>query len=221
MTFRFDFLLGGISLLPFFIWVQCQQPEVAKTANIFGYFKALPAMDTLHVEVSLNDLNVEKGDTIPNHLFFTTIPPSLLQEINHVADSSMALVIGRRHFPLGPEVEAYWVEIRQFWFQHHSLLVYNKAQKVFTDRITLAEWYGGDGGQVLIGSWLFDVDGDKRKDVIQHEIEHSMIPADPEPIETNTHKISVLIGKNGRFTATSIVDSALLIKKYPIRSFWE
>ncbi len=58
MTFRFDFLLGGISLLPFFIWVQCQQPEVAKTANIFGYFKALPAMDSLHVEFSFYDIYV-------------------------------------------------------------------------------------------------------------------------------------------------------------------
>ena len=78
--------------------------------------------------------------------------------------------------------------MRQFWFHHHSLLLYHTVENKFIDRITLAEWYGGDGGQTLIGSWVFDFDGDGDKDILQREVQHSMEPVEDGFKESNSRK---------------------------------
>ena len=194
----------------------CGQPLSAQPRGLTAYFKTLPPTDTLRVEVDLEP-GLASADTIPNSLFFNALPAALLQEIDHVADSSEALVLGRYHFPLHNGIEAYWVEIRQFWFQHHSLFLYDTAKKTFTDRATLAEWYGGDGGQVLIGSWVFDFDGDGRKDIVRREIQHSMIPDGDTVLERTEEHASLLRWKKNRFTEKRLPQTD---KRFPIRSFW-
>ncbi|MBC7774292.1 MAG: hypothetical protein H7246_02555 [Phycisphaerae bacterium] len=196
----------------------CHMPVRVQSPEILAYFPSLPLRDTLHIEIA--DENTQAGDTIPNRLFFTSIPSALLQQIDYLADSSQAIVLGRQQFPLGNNISAYWVEVRQFWFQHHSLFLYNKSKRQFTDRITVAEWYGGDGGQVLIGSWMFDYDGDGKKDIVRREIQHSMIPKDDEPLEQLSESASILMWKNGRFVDTPFQDTAAVMRRFPIRSFW-
>ena len=144
------------------------------------------------MEVSDETDSLAGSDTIPNRLFFSTIPRTLLQEIDYLADSSEAVVLGRYHFTLDNNMEGYWVEIRQFWFQHHSLLLYDKRRKSYTGRITLAEWYGGDGGQILTGSWMFDFDGDGDQDIIRREIHHSMVP-DRDTVLEQTEESAMLL----------------------------
>jgi len=207
--------LAFILLLP-----SCQRPSLPKERALTDYFRLQVLTDTLLVEISEETEVPEAGDTIPNALFFSVIPPTLLQEIDYLADSAGAVVLGRQHFPLESDVEAYWVEIRQFWFKHHSLLVYDKTHKIFTDRITIAEWYGGDGGQVLIGSWLFDLDGDGKKDIVRREIQHSMVLEGEEPQEHIEESAAVLLWKNGNFVDAPVQDTAAMIRRFPIRSFW-
>ncbi len=145
----------------------------------------------------------------------------MLQEIDYLADSTQAMVLARQHFPLNDSITAYWVEIRQFWFQHQSLLLYNERRKAFTDRITLAEWYGGDGGQVLTGSWLFDFDGDGRKDIVRREIQHSLVLDGEEPQDRFEESATLLLWKSDHFAETALPDTAAVIRRFPIRSFWE
>ncbi len=200
------------------LWANCQTPGHIQFPAINAYFQPIAQKDTLHIEVS--DEEAVQGNTIPNRLFFTSIPTALLQSIDYLADSSQALVLSRQKFSIDNHITAYWVEIRQFWFQHHSLFLYDASKKLFTDRITVAEWYGGDGGQVLIGSWLFDYNGDDKKDIVRREIQHSMVPNGDEPLERVYESASLLLWKNGRFEDTAIQDTAVLVRQFHIRSFW-
>jgi len=202
------------------LFAACHTSVSVKKREITDYFQLLPPTDTIHAEISAQSDSIVAGDTIPNRLFFSTLPSAFLQEIDYVADSSAAVVLGRYYFALNDSITAYWVEIRQFWFQHHSLLLYSLPQKRFTERITLAEWYGGDGGQNLIGSWLFDYDGDGQKDIVRQSIAHSMIPVGDDVKELTEPSVSLLLGKHGHFTAVPVADSANLIRRFPIRSAW-
>jgi hypothetical protein len=198
--------------------VACQSSQKAPPPDLRSYFTTQALGDTLHIEIDLE--RPSKSDTIPNRLFFTSIPADLLEPIEYLADSAEATVLSRQHFRLNDQVSAFWVEIRQFWFQHHALFLYNESKKAFTDRITVAEWYGGEGGQVLKGSWIFDFNGDGNKDILRREIEHSMILNDGEPLEQFFESADLLLWKNGRFEETPFQDTASLVRQYPIRSFW-
>lgn len=199
-------------------FMACRSATQRPSTELLAYFKPLLQQDTLHIEVA--DETPSPRDTIPNQLFFSQIPITLLQPIDYLADPSQAVVLSKQQFALDKNISAYWVEIRQFWFQHHSLFLYDKAKRQFTDRVTVAEWYGGDGGQVLTGSWIFDFNGDGKKDIVRREIQHSIILNDEEPLEQLYESASLLIWKNGRFTDTLFQDTATLVRRFPIKSFW-
>lgn len=191
-----------------------------KVPAIHSYFQASPLPDSLRFEVTEPMDSVSDGAIIPNGLFFTTIPPELLREIDHLADSSSAMVLGRLHFPWNEHLEAYWVDIRQFWFEHQSLFLYDKRRQAFTGRVTVAEWYGGDGGQVLTGSYLLDFDGDGQKDIIRREIQHSLLVEDDEARDVFHESAVRLVWRDEHFVELPIADSSLIAKRFPLRSPW-
>lgn len=193
----------------------------ANKPEMLRYFQQTPQADTLRIEVATQNEGAPSGDSIPNSLFFSTVPRELLEQIDYVADSAQARVFGRGSIQLDDSISAYWVEIRQFWFQHHTLFLYNKNRQSFTGRITAAEFYGGDGGQALIGSWLFDYDGDGKKDILRREIQHSIIPGEEDIVERTEHSAGLLLWRNGRFVETPLQDTAATIRRFPIQNFWE
>jgi len=189
--------LSGLALLQ-----ACQSSKGMQSPALSAYFKASPGTDTLRFECFAESLHVP--DTIPNQVFFTTIPSKLLREIDYLADSSQAIVLGRLQFPINHRISAYWVEIRQFWFIHHALLLYDRSKREFTERITLAEWYGGDGGQVLIESWMFDYNGDGKRDLLRQETHHSIQFDGDEPIEQTQRSETLLLWGNRRFKQVGV-----------------
>ncbi|MBK9338103.1 MAG: hypothetical protein IPM98_16770 [Lewinellaceae bacterium] len=201
----------------------CQNPgKQASSTELLNYFHPTAATDTLLFEVEHAEGRTPAiGDTIPNSLFFTVLDSVLLSEINYVADASGAVVLAGQRFPLSTDFEACIVDIRQFWFQHQSLLLYDKRQKTFTDRATVAEWYGGDGGQILTGSWLVDYDRDGHKDLVVREIHHTLRPDDQGETHDETHESALLLlWRADRFVEQPLSDTALVVKRFPIRSFW-
>jgi hypothetical protein len=174
----------------------CRSTLPAARPEIEAYFDPIGRPDTLRFEIS--DDGVE-GDTIPNSLFFKKVDQQLLREIDYLADSAQATVLARGRFALAGTVEAYWVDIRQFWFQHQSLLLYDRGRGAFTGRITVAEWYGGEGGQVRIGSALYDHDGDGDLDLLRKNTQFSLVPEGEEMRETKVESSEALIWDHGRF----------------------
>ena len=199
-----------------------QNADPISQKKLFGYFKPVTASDTLVFEVDLGDnVPTTSGDTIPNALFFSVLDSALLAEISHLADSASAVVLARQRFPITDEVEACLVDIRQSWFQHQSLLLYNHQQCKFTNRVTVAKFFGGDGGQMLTGSWLFDYDRDGHKDLVCRVIEHILRPDDNgEAIDESFESAMLLAWRQDRFVEQPLSDTMLVVKRYPIRSFW-
>lgn len=200
----------------------CQSQEKPTPTDLLAYFQPAAAADTLIFEVEHEEGRTEAiGDTIPNALFFSILDSALLHEITYIADSAEAVVLGRRRFPLHADVEACLVDIRQFWFQHQSLLLYDRRRRAFVGRVTVAEWYGGDGGQVLVGSWLLDYNGDGQKDLVRREIEHVLrLDEDGEAHDELHESALLLLWREGRLVEQPMSDTSLIVKQFPIRSFW-
>jgi hypothetical protein len=188
---------------------------------LLSYFPSGQLADTTHYELEADQPDTIGGDTISNALFFKELKP-FLSDIDYLADSSSATVIGKRRVPLNAQYDACIVDIRQSWFKHLSLLVYDKRGHRFTQRVTLAEWYGGESGQILTGSWVFDYNGDGQKDLVQRVIEHSSVSnADNDEVtETFNESAELLLWQKDKFVTTPTKDSSALVKRFPIRSAW-
>lgn len=212
-------LLIGFTALT--LWSACQFAQSTKLSPIASHFTPDAHPDSLLAEaVESGDGPSTPFDTIPNAAFFSAVPMTLLKEVDYIVDSAACVVLARSRFPLTDQADAYWVDVRMSWFQHQSLLVYDKTARAFTQRVTLAEWYGGDGGQVLTGSWLVDIDGDKHLDIVNRYIEHAMIPSGDTAIELNDQSAALWRWRQNRFEPAS-ADTAALIRRYPIKSWFE
>jgi hypothetical protein len=199
----------------------CQPSKPAPALDLLPYFQPAQAGDTLRFLVAgEGERDTMPCDTIPNSLFFTVLDSVLLHEINYIADSSEALVLGRQRFTLNDTIDICLVDIRQSWFQHQSLLLFDKSRQAVTGRVTVAEWYGGDGGQILTGSWMLDLDGDGHKDLIRREIGHSLLIRENDTRDTIYESAALLRWSGGRFVDSPLPDTSLVVKQFPIPSFW-
>jgi hypothetical protein len=198
----------------------CHRPDAAKQPEnaLAGYFKQKPVSEALRFEITGNS-TIPEGDSIPNSLFFSQLETRLMNDIGYIDNSSELKVIARYRFPLTDNLEAYLVDMRQNWYQHQSLFLFDKQKNKFTERETVAEFYGGDGGQILTGSWLADYDKDGNKDLIRREIEHWIILNDDNTRDTTAESATLLLWKGDKFTGMAS-DTASLIKQFPINSLW-
>ncbi len=181
------------------------------------YFRQITLPDTLRFEIAPEGAAVE-GDTIPNNLFFGQLETHLMNGIGYFGSGGLT-AIGKQRFLLTENIEAYQVEMHQGWYQNHSLFLFDKSQNFFSARETVAEFYGGDGGQILAGSWLVDYDKDGDKDLIRREIEHWLILNDEHTKDTIAEHAVLLRWQDGKFVLTP-ADTSELVSAYPIQSRW-
>lgn len=208
-------LLFSLLLLGFLF--SCRAPIQSHSSSIVSFFKPSSVPDTLHIEIS-NELS-GATDTLPNALFFSQMPKALMQPIDYLVDSVQGLVLARKQIPVDAQFTLYCIEFQQFWFQNHSLFVYDKQRKTFNERITVAEWYGGESGQILTGSWLFDFDGDGKKDIVRREIQHSMVLQNDESVESTQDTAQLFLWHRSQFLESP--QDPKKLAPFRIKSFWE
>ena len=195
-----------------------QNRSTASTQALISYFEKSPAGDTLRFEVVEGD-PAATGKAIPYSVFFSQLDSSLIGGFEFLDSASTPMIIARHCTPLAGSVQACLVDIRQGWFQNQSLLLHDTLSGKISQQVTLASFYGGDGGQVLQGSWWFDYDGDGDKDIVRREIEHWLLVDGEEARDSVAERASLLVWKDGSY-APGEADAAALVRQYPIKSHW-
>ncbi len=189
------------------------------SGELRSYFQPISVGDTLRFEVA-TDVLTDKGSAIPKEVFFSQLPPDLVGGIDFLDSSAQPMVIARYCLPLDQTTEACLVDIRQGWFQHQCFLLHDMSQWQFTGRQTLAEFLGGDGSQRLVGSWLFDFNGDGTKDIVQQEINHWVLTDRAEARDSVQVDSRLLLWEKGSFRETAIPAGRRLEQEFPIQSYW-
>ncbi|MBI1226965.1 MAG: hypothetical protein GC192_17165 [Bacteroidetes bacterium] len=206
------------------IHTACQRTGAAQVVEppLLAWFQSTPNSDTLHFEIDFDTEEDSTGSAIPNSRFFSSFDTSLLQKIQEEVDSVEVAVFAQGRYVLNDVFDACLVDIHQYWFRHQWLLLYNKQRRAFTDFVPVADWSGGDGGQVLIGSWMFDANDDGQKDIVRRQIEHWLILDDNSDGRDTTVEDATLLlgGKNGEFVKSPTANSAEFVGLFPIKSVW-
>ena len=188
-----------------------------KEKAVVDYFSEIATADTMRFEV-FPDGDTAGGVRIPTSAFFRKMPTRLMNEIQYFDNTAPLYVYARGRFPLTEGKEALLADLRQNWYQHQSLFVYDAAADTITARTTVAEFYGGEGGQITTGSYLLDLDGDGDKDLVRREVERWIDTSGGDAVENFANYVSVFHWKDGDFRETPITDSAALIAAFPIQS---
>jgi len=174
-------------------------------------FKVQTLPDTLRFAIA--DADVEMAaDTISNPLFFSVLPSDMYADIDYVADSSSVVVLAKARFELDPPYQLLWADMRFAWFQHQSLLLYDTKAGRITDRITAAELYGGESGQIVIGAWLLN-----GEQIVQRQASHSIrLDEAGEAVATTEQYVQLWKIAQGRFVRQPVQDTAKWIGAFPL-----
>lgn len=184
------------------------------------YFPVLPLGDTIQFAIA-GDEETLTGNAVPNAAFFGALPAEMLAEIEYVADTAEAVVTARGRYRLDERYEALWADLRYAWFQHQSLFIYDTKTTRITGRATVAEWYGGESGQIHIGAWLLDLDGDGQKELVQRQDEYSIMIDGDEVRSSSEQFVALWRLQEGRFTAQPVQDSLELMRRFPLPDVWD
>lgn len=60
-----------------------------------------------------------------------------------------------KKYPFADDLDVCLLNIEEFWFKKQVLLFYDKTKHTFVSAREVAHFYGGDGGQTAMESWLF------------------------------------------------------------------
>lgn len=213
-------LLFFVAMFAVFFIFSCE--ENSKTSSkeekaVVDYFPAMAVTDTMLFEV-FPDGDTSGTTRIPTSAFFRKMPTRLMNEIQYFDNTAPLYVYARGRFPLAEGKEALLADLRQNWYQHQSLFIYDAAADTITARSTVAEFYGGEGGQITTGSYLLDLDGDGDKDLVRREVERWIDTSSGDAVENFAHHVSVFHWQDGDFREAPIADSAALIQAFPLKS---
>ena len=176
-------------------------------------FPLVSDFDTL--AFSVEDAWDETAQVImPNPNFYRAVPFEMWEEISEFADTTESRVYPRGRISVDARYDAYWVDIRYVWFIQQSLWVYDKREKQFSDRITVASWYGGDGGQVRVAAWAWRAG--ETLQIVERTQERSLRYEGEEIQSRYTEDVALWKFKSGAIYPVSVQDSAYWIQKFAI-----
>ncbi|HMQ61269.1 MAG TPA: hypothetical protein PKE06_11420 [Flavilitoribacter sp.] len=189
-------------------------PKSTPAEKLAGYFQPLQPSDTLILSV---DEPGDDLDTIPLTDFFAAVPDTLRQDIDYMMDTGETMITPHGRFPLDDRREALVADIVASWWLNKSLLVYDKQEKRVVAAIPVATFYGGEGGQVTLKSWLYPgADGQKRMVTRQSDHWMTLNEEDDDPQQHYAESVALFGWQNGMFREELVQDSAMLIRKFPI-----
>lgn len=195
----------------------CQaRPEPPTPAQeLYANFQPVASSDTLFV--GLDSVAGDSGRAIPAGLLLVAIDSVLIAEMLYEPDTFD--FHGRAYWKLGLDenFEACLIGIQQVWFRFKYLLIYSKITENFVGLIPVAYLYGGDGGQIICESRIFDLAA--RPVIVTGYQEHHIRwnetnPDEPEVIDLKS--VGLRQWAPGGFQEIPVRDSSKWLKLVPM-----
>jgi hypothetical protein len=194
-----------------FYFQSCQSNQ---PPALVEHFTPITFSDTIHV--SPDSVEQQQAENIPLSDFFAALDSSLLNQFIYPPDTLDMQVYGHWRLPIDETFDACLLEVQQSWFVFKYLLMYSNAAQQFTDLLLAAQFYGGEGGQVRIESWLFDWGDEDTPQILSRISEHALIMSEGEMKDTYEESVELRQWQQGAFQEMPVQDSNRWIQAYPI-----
>lgn len=193
-----------------------QQPAgvgFAPGSELLGYFREMAPGDTLFVGYENEQTT---GDTIPVTLIFAELDSLLLDQIAYGADSTSMVAIARGYWQADSLRRVCWMRVEQYWWKFEYALIFDLQRNAFTGLQPLAEFYGGEGGQIATVSWVL---GNR---LVTRSSEHflEMMNEDEDPKEHTSENAALWEWRDGAYQPAAVTDTAAVVKAWPVEWGW-
>ena len=205
-----------ILLSPLLFLLSCTSPS-SQDASFADSFSMIAAKDTLVFAVEMGEgaeATLPTMDTIAADVFNKIVRDSFRTKIEHILDGGDALITRLGRFVLDADHDALGVNITAFWFRNQSILIFDKKKQQVVGLLPVAEFYGGDGAQILRQSWLLS----SNKEIIVRESEHALRMEEnaAEPTDSYEEWVARYQWQKGAFVEQPTPDSTALIQHFKI-----
>jgi hypothetical protein len=198
--------------------VACSRPSTTQNGldQLLGHFPAQTELpDTLHCFLDESP----KGTAISDSLLKTVLDSTQFESLHFGTGDAEFIALGQ--FPFAEGLRAGLLYTKEFWFGKQSLLVFDPKQQKCLAVVELSHFYGGDGGQTAVESWLFRDQGSQK--LFVKNVDHGLIPSDnptAEPQEYLREQGQFYQWDETRFQRLANPDSAAFMRRFLMRRAW-
>ncbi len=193
------------------------EPEAPDSSSpgLLQYFADTTLTDTVHLAPDPSEGDSARKPGLG--LLYSTLDSGLLSRMDFYPDSAGTEAFTHWASPLGEQTKACLLETQQHWFVFKYLLLYDEEKKKFNALIPVAQWYGGEGGQIRTESWLFDWNNEKPPKLLTRFSEHSLrLTEEGEAQDLYEDSVNLRAWEDGQFRNISLPDSSRWIEQYPV-----
>jgi hypothetical protein len=204
-------------LLAAMIFLGACRSGVQSTADnsLVTLFPAMAVRDTLHFFIPESP----GGAPIADSLLRANLTSSQFDSLHFDTGEHAFFAVGR--FSLPGEVEACLLHNTEFWFGKQVLLLYDRASARFIGVREVANFYGGESGQVATEGWLLMRENPPRLFVKYADHSITLSPnGDAEPIEHLSVSGELLEWSGKKFLPVSNPDSLAFLQHFQMDRTW-
>ena len=186
-----------------------------KPPALVEQFSPITHADTIYVSSYMEE--DAQGQAIPAIKLYEALDAFLLDKMVYPLDSTDMEAFGQWTLPIDEQFDGFLLEIQQSWFVFKYLLIFSKERKKFVDLIPLGQFYGGDGGQIRMESWLFKQGDNGYPRILVRTSEHSLQITEDGPEDTYEDQVHLLQWNKISFETITVPDAGQLIQAYPMK----
>ncbi len=208
-------VLGLLAIVLVINGCQTGQALLPPPQELYAHFQSIPLADTMAVK--RDTVMGDSGRGIPAQLFFAGLDSALINELIYEPDTFDFRCRAYWKIELDKHSDACLLGIQEGWFQFKYLLVYSSQTKRFEEIVPVAYLYGGEGGQVISESRIFDLD--TQPTILILYLEHYLrwSETDPdEPEDINIRRVGLKQWSGEKFQEITVRDSNKWLQRYPL-----
>ena len=186
-----------------------------KPPALVEQFVPITYADTIYVSSYMEE--DAPGQVIPATYLYEALDAQLLEKMVYPPDSTDMESFGHWTIPIDEKFDGCLLEVHQNWFVFKYLLIFSKDENKFVDLISLGQFYGGEGGQIRMESWLFKQGDNNYPRILVRTSEHSLRITEDDMEDTYEDWVHLLQWNQSSFETITVPDSNQLIQAYPMR----